>query len=461
MPAPQEAGLPIPHDVLFDKFSGSLMAMQDYLTGIQSDDPTGQESGQIAGEMYGPDMFANKVMMLVGSDRFDEDVKAATREAGFRRPWGIVANTLSPNVKVILYPQTVFEAAEEHVAMAAEEGIDVQTEGPQAMVYVLDGFVEEADDTPMVAANLAIFVPRLTRALTHGRFPLEQGETSAEFKKEVEDTFVAVRHFVDAAIPDRAGLSPTVARLVRASDTDLPTLALNYSAYQTELITPPGLVIPERTDITELTPQQAIARKQSYLHIDDRQLPKRPPEAKDIPSPKLPWTEYTVNRWNRDSELYGRYESELPTGEDDAASQRTLRVDYKLESLHFPGKYGFFNAIEITTVGPEGVDEHVILGQEIAAAGSVTGEEEKLHLDENDEVGMPLGVELFPVIVAGSFDFSNPRLRAQLEALVVDEATKREVKLPLRDALMLYDQGRLGNVIHMNDVEGGDNALNN
>ena len=129
--------------------------------------------------------------------------------------------------------------------------------------------------------------------------------------------------------------------------------------------------------------------------------------------------------------------------------------------MHFPGKYGFFNAIEITTVGPEGVDEHVILGQEIAAAGSVTGEEEKLHLDENDEVGMPLGVELFPVIVAGSFDFSNPRLRAQLEALVVDEATKREVKLPLRDALMLYDQGRLGNVIHMNDVEGGDNALNN
>ena len=89
----------------------------------------------------------NGTILLWGTKRYEQDMERAGSNA-MRRPFGIQMETLSPSVRLILHPTTVYKADNEQRAMAKEEGYEVREDGPQTMVYFLDEFEGEVGRTP-------------------------------------------------------------------------------------------------------------------------------------------------------------------------------------------------------------------------------------------------------------------------------------------------------------------------
>ena len=54
---------------------------------------------------------------------------------------------------------------------------------------------------------------------------------------------------------------------------------------------------------------------------------------------------------------------------------------------------------------------------------------------------------VFPIIIAGYFDFSRPELRQLLESLAREKGTKPDVREPLVDTLRFSKEGRLTRLI--------------
>lgn len=179
----------------------------------------GNEDGHGLGALA-EGLATNGLVLRGTSERYDKDLEVVTRNA-MRRPFGIEVNTLSPNLQLVLYPETIFQAAEEYVNEAREEGFEVRTEGPQAMLYVLDGFTKERGKVENVTANL-LFAGHMVDALLEGRYPLETGERSPEFLQQVREGLDETRRYIGMLdIAARARLTPRIARLGVLDDEQL------------------------------------------------------------------------------------------------------------------------------------------------------------------------------------------------------------------------------------------------
>lgn len=380
------------------------------------------------GEIYGMDqsvglrpimegLGSNSVVVFASTKLYDQHMEAAGQNAS-HPPFGVELNTLSPNVQLVLYPRRMFEPTKEDREFAKEEGIEVKDSDRQAMLYVLDGFRAEASNEVNQAANL-LFVSHMINAMVEGGYPIERDNQSQEFVDQVAGGMEAVRKYARDLTPEQqAQLFPFSRRMVDVPEDQLGEFARAYAAYQVEPMKSPGLREPGyffmKPDDPNSTPVASVAATREYLHVSDRNLPLRPSSEKGVPA--LPWREYGRNRWNRDHQLFGRYETNLDAG-------RVLRVDFRLDSTHMPAKYGFFDTIEIASVANGAIIDHVVLGQEVNFA----------HLQQARGI-------VFPIVVAGEFDFQHYEVKTKLELLVGDNETKPDVARVLADLIRVYDE---------------------
>lgn len=360
----------------------------------------------------------NGAVMRFGSSTYEEDMKNAGQNA-WQRPFGIDMGTLSPNIRLVLNPSMVFLPDKWEEKEAKKEGVLLKKDGPQAMIYLLDGFEHETGKSILLAANF-LFMSTMIVSLLNGKYPLQEGERSAEFLDIVHETFGKIASYINSLSQEQKEQLPTW--VLDLTDEVVREQGIrDFILYHTEAIKTPGLIETERG--IYIAPGEAVERKEEYLKLSSRRLPKRPTGEKGVPS--LPWVEYATNRYNRDHQLFGRYESTL--------NSSMLRVDYKLDTTHFPARYGFFHAIEIIEILSNGDVEHVILGQEVG------------HLFNPNSV--------FPIIVAGDFDFRKPKVREALDRLAADPETKQEVARVLMDVFKLVEAGKLERVAYKKDEE--------
>ncbi len=376
---------------------------------------------------------SNGLVLLGSSERYDQDLEAATRNA-MRRPFGIETNTLSPNVQLILYPRMIYPPTEEYARKEREAGYEIRTEGSQAMLYILDGFSGERSQVENIAANL-LFTGHMTGALLEGRYPTEAGEKSPEFLQQVKEALGVTTSYVRAL--DEAGrgrLYPRIARLYSLEEEGLNHEAHNFVVYQVEPLKTQGLFEAPRKNLPIATPALAVEQGTLYLHVSERDLPLRKASGRTKDVPAAPWQEFGRNRWNREHQLHGRYQ--LTEGD------QILLVDFRLDSTHMPAEYGYFDTLEIALVTPESIRQHIVLGQEIYSE-----KEELLFLQafggrlppEKDDI-------VFPIVVAGDFGFSEPTVREQLGLLANDKGVKPDVGRVLADVLKITSDGNLQKV---------------
>lgn len=372
---------------------------------------------------------------------YSQDIETAGRNA-MKRPFGIELDTLSPNIQLVLYPQMIFKPTEEDIKAAKEEGLVMRTEEGQAMIYVLDGFEKETGDIENMAANL-YFVGHMTNALLEGRYPLNIGEKSPQFKQELKQALNLVQEYAGKLPKDRKQkLSRKISRIVSLDDAKLDDEARRLALYHAEPMKMPGLYEFEETDIPKETPEEAVQNVTLYLHLDERDLPQVLRDGVgQIPS--LPWVEYGKNRWNRSHQLFGRYETSTDDG--------SLRVDYRLDSTHFPSKYGFFDTIEIIRDTEVGIGGHIILGQEVnsemeplAGAAMLSQPDRSLSSIYEELPGL-----VYPIVLAGDFDFTQADAREFLGKLAADKRTKPDVGRVVADVLRLSAESRLQRFEHV------------
>lgn len=181
------------------------------------------------------------------------------------------------------------------------------------------------------------------------------------------------------------------------------------------------------------TPEEAVKRGKEFLGCSFRELPLNEGNSQ-APSPQPPWQEFTTNLWDLNHQLPGRYE--LKKGEG------SLRVDYLLDSTHFPGKYHFFHQIEITEAKGKEITHHVIFGQDVdperEAIETANAWVDPKHLDDLFHKAN----FVYPVILAGNFDLPDES-REDLKLLANDQATKEDVRVVLKDILQLAEMGVL------------------
>lgn len=347
-------------------------------------------------------MLTTQVLPRLGTTCYDEDM----RGVGYERPLAIEIPALSPFIKVALHPVRIFRIRE------GDEWNGIVHEGPQTLIYFLDGFEEEVDNLPNLAASY-LFAAHISEALLDGAYPVEKEQDSDEFRQVIREGVSLVRRYARGLDEDsQAQLNPVIKRIGQLEEDALDEYITDFIFHNVEEIKPSGLVTPKLLAREQLTPAEALSRGKSYLNCDVRILPQRP-LGEDVPLP--PWVEYGTNRWDRDLKLYGRYEL--------LEKEVMLQVDYILDSEFMPtSHYGFFSVLEITVDTPE-VTQHVVLG-----------------VDAEDQFN-PSSVS--PILLAGEFDFSQQEVRGHLESLVKDSGTKKEVAAVLGDVLHLSDRGLL------------------
>ena len=298
------------------------------------------------------------LVMLYGSDRFFDDMERAGRNAT-RAPFGLEVTTLSDDMSLVLYPQMIYKPDDEDRKNASEEGFEIRNEGPQAMLYVLDGFLKSSENRPNTTANL-VFACHLIGGLLEGKYPIESDNASPEFTALVKAAMEKVRSFASALPPEqRSQLEGRIAIVSGLSDDQIDPYVANYVRYQTELIKLPGLREPGnlfmKPDELGGRAKDVVLTQREYLRLTDRNLPEITGPADQLPP--TPWKEFGTNRWNRDHQLFGRYEAPTQDG--------VLRVDFRLDSTHMPAKYGFFETIEITESADGQIRQQIVLGQEV------------------------------------------------------------------------------------------------
>lgn len=382
----------------------------------------------------------NGTVLLWGTERYEQDTERAGAN-DIRRPFGIEMETLSPSVRLILYPSTVYKADDEQRTIAKEEGFEIKEEGPQTMVYFLNEFEREVGKTPDFTANL-LFTSHMIGAALEGRYPLETGEKSEEFLSEVRGALSDVRDYVAILPPEqRASLSPVISEIGQLDDEKLALEAKRRVLFGAEAMKAPGLFESGQLD-EPLTPEQAVQNGEYYLKVGERNLPRRRQEGATPDVPSEPWKEYGTNRWNRSHQLFGRYETPIQDG--------ALNVDFRLDSTHMPALYGFFDTIELTRITTEGIEEHILFGQEMG---------DNAALNFAQFFGAKLTPEqlqdsVIPIIIAGDFDFSNPETREMLGRLASDEGVKPDVGRVIADVLRLSAEDRLRRLQVGDDSQG-------
>lgn len=290
-------------------------------------------------------------------------------------------------------------------------------EGPQALFHYRDAFLNESENVPLVVVN-TLFAAHMAKGMADGKFPVTKGNPGTEeFKAHLIEGLKLVKRFVSALDEDNfSKLNQQLRGFKQMEDTTLEKYAEQFLLTRVGVVKSPGMVDDwsmERRK-RQLGPKEAIEAGRSYLNCDFRDLPLNDETNPNAPQPEsMVWVEYTTNDWDNNHQLFGRYESEDESG-------ATLQVDYMLDSTHFPAKYGFFSNIEIALKKPDEGTSRILFGQEVG------------------------GPELvFPIVIAGDFDFQDEQVRSKLEALASDPNVKPDVGRVVADILRISAAGQL------------------
>lgn len=404
-----ELGTPTPiEEAIKDKFAGYQPQMEEYSERASEEEVHTLDAFT--------ESFATKgLVFFYGTKIYEQHMEKAGQNA-FKRPFGIETATLMPSLKLVLYPTMIFKPTDEELndPEVLEMGWVVKTQGPQTMLYFLDEFLQEPKSSLSLAASI-LFVGKMTQAHLTQEYPLKEGERSPQFLSAVAKALELVKAFVGKlTAEEKEKLTPQLKALSECSAQDTAQFAKSVVYYQTEPIKERGII--EDQFLPLISPESAIANKTTLLHCSERFLPRRGPKRTGIAFPAPPWVEYTTNTYNRDYQLYGRYEFVDTAG-------TKFWVDYLLDTKFFPGKYGFFSTLEIIRTQTDGKRSHIIIGQEA------------------EHTFIPS--LMHPVVLAGEMDFSDPGIQKPLEHLVKDKGVKREIALVLRDVLTLDAQGNL------------------
>ncbi|MBI2327795.1 hypothetical protein HYU92_05760 [Candidatus Curtissbacteria bacterium] len=289
------------------------------------------------------------------------------------------------------------------------------SEGPQALFHYRDAFLGESENMSLVVAN-TLFATHMAKGMADGKFPVGKGNPGTEeFKAHLIDGLKLVKRFVSALDEDNfSKLNQHLRRFKQMEDATLEEYAEQFLLTRVGVVKSPGIVDDWSVERRkrQLGPKEAIEAGKSYLNCDFRDLPLNEGVVEKAQPPQQPWREYTTNTWDNDHQLFGRYE--LTEGESN------LQIDYMLDSTHFPAKYGFFSDIEITLKAADGISRRILVGQEVG------------------------GPELvFPIVIAGDFDFQDEQVRNKLETLASDPNVKPDVGRVIEDILRISAAGQL------------------
>ncbi len=377
-------------------------------------------------------MNNNGLVVVPSTNRYDQDLKAT---ASLQPPYGLELNTLSHNAKLVLSPKMTYEITQLDAARLTVKGIRPRMSGPQASLYLLDGFKDEEITAEAMTANIA-FIGSMSEALLKGKYPLQKDHRSLEFEEQVVNAFKAVNKYLKGLTEgQKAKISPYIINIGELDEAEINNFVIKFIDYQVELTKEFGLIerdsLLRRQEDPVETAQAAVVLGTEYLHCSDRNFP---PIIADQDIPALPWREYGRNRWNRDHQLFGRYE----------VADAKLKVDFRLDSTHFPAKYHFFDTVEMVQETEAG-RLHIIFGQEVDKNREVEAElkayKDPTHLDQLfHKAGF-----VFPIVLAGSFN-NFEQARPYLEILANDKGTKPDVSVVLGDFLDLSSQGKLWNL---------------
>ena len=311
-------------------------------------------------------------------------------------------------------------------------------EGPQALAYFLDSFVEESQNLPTTAANY-LFISYMAVGMAEGKFPVDKGYPGTPgFRSHLRKGFDLVKRYVCALNEDQfEQLTPELKRFRNMGYDDVGKYTEQFLLIRVGVCKGAGMLDDWTMEKRKKAPfpQQAFKQGKSYLNCDFRNLPQNSGQIEKAPPPSQPWREYTTNTQDNTYQLFGRYEALSLDG--------VLQVDYRLDSTLFPAKYGFFSAIEITDRRDGEIIQRVVLGQEV----DKEIEERQLNaallsLKALGNVSKVQGL-VFPIIVAGEFDFSDLRIRPYLMILAGDKNVKPDIGNVLSDILKMYDKGEL------------------
>ncbi|HVZ66663.1 MAG TPA: hypothetical protein VG917_00195 [Patescibacteria group bacterium] len=103
-----------------------------------------------------------------------------------------------PSIRITVTPYQIEQATELDIRKANNRGYNVQTEGPQVVVYIMDDFEEEQVNLTGIAANF-VYVNAVVNAIVNKTRPWNL--SWGDFRKETYDALVKVREFV-AGLPE-------------------------------------------------------------------------------------------------------------------------------------------------------------------------------------------------------------------------------------------------------------------
>lgn len=414
--------------------SACANATEDFIEFTQG---SSSEEFKTLGEKFVYDgMTTNRFVLRWGDLSYRNDQPPIS---AWQTAYGIEVQTFGQGMKValngvLLYKEGLFDEidAEELDELNAETGLEdpmtaeeieefkqkTITEGPQALFYFLDVFPEEAKNVSLTNANY-LFATHMAVGMAEGKFPVDKGYPGTpEFKAHLTEGIQLVKRYVSTLDEEGLDQLPTEARRLKDMDDDaINDFSQSFLINRVVVCKGQGLLDPWDSEKRKMqpTPEELIRNGKSYLDCDARNLPLNKGEIGAATPPNEPWREFTTNHWDKNHQLFGRYEALSLDG--------TLQVDYKLDSTHFPSQYGFFSDIEITDIKDGQVRQRIVLSQE--AIGGL----------------IPVAV-----IIGGNFDFSDPRVNPYLRILAGDEKAKKDVRNVVKDVIQMQQEGKLHTV---------------
>lgn len=406
-----------------------------------------QELGKEKTEEFRWNHLIGRAVSAFGNKEYEDQL---TKSRIFEEDQGIEIPVFSQNIKLALfknfhYTLSVYEEmdrkeiekikrmeeSEQWKIQAHEEYKEAKEKDlPQAVIYYLDNF-SNSDEVLQNNIISHVFIDHMVRGMKENDSSMEKGDTSLEFISHLIKGFRIIRDYANSlSSEERNKLNKEIQTVLNLQDNELNSFAKNYIIYAIRTIKSAGSLDDwtfwRKDQIPK--PKDAVEMDVEHLGCSYRNLP-------EIVNSLLPWKEYTTNRWDLNHEIFGRYE--LREGE------KIVRVDYKLDSKYFPGKYHFFNKLEIAqSLGHK--KQHIIFGQGV--------NQDRMDMAEAEGWKNPETVfgELFhqadfiyPVIIAGYFDFNDEETKSQLTLLAENKNTKSDVAVVLRDILEMAKIGVL------------------
>jgi len=176
-------------------------------------------------------LYSNCVVLIRSSERYENEMEE------LRKSLGIEMNTLSANMQLFLSPSLLYDPPSPLEEAARKRGVTIRTKGPQAILFLLDGIPQEAENKGNFTANL-LFINHLTGALLEKRYPFEKGERPIEFQQIAREGLEIVKDYLRKleAHPDLGkglNLAPRIARIASLDENGLDQEAQKITLCQT------------------------------------------------------------------------------------------------------------------------------------------------------------------------------------------------------------------------------------